>query len=135
MQNSLNLTYDYGDYSLSYENNYNMPDYALVNILFVANYSSSPDNYLLTLNMFKRTLINDLNETDLSTMSYNLDSDELISCQFNGNSCTESSWGFSKILKNIYGNCYTVNSDKHFYLTGNHYGLHLEMTVSKYKKL
>ena len=67
-------------------------------------------------------------------MSYNLDTEILISCQFNGNSCSELNGDFKKFWNNIYGNRYTFNSDKNFYLKGNHFGLNLEVAVSKYKE-
>ena len=117
LQEKLNLTYDYGDYSLSYASCYNcsISEYAFVDIVFVKNYSSSPDDHKFAVNKFKRTLINDLNETELKTMGYNLDTDMLISCQFNGKSCSESNGDFKKFWNNIYGNCYTFNSDSNFF--------------------
>ena len=137
LQDRLNLTFDYGDYNHSYSpyfKNYDFPECEVIQIVFLGNYSSSPDKYRLAISKFKRTLVNNLNETALSTMGYNLDTDMLISCQFDGNSCSESNGDFQKFWNNVYGNCYTFKSDKNFYLTGNQHGFHLEMTVSKYLK-
>jgi hypothetical protein len=53
------------------------------------------------------TLINDLNETELSSMGYDLDSEMLISCQYKGNLCSESKGDFKRFWNNIYGNCHT----------------------------
>ena len=131
LQEKLNLANDYGAYNLSVRNN-NWPEYKFLDYTFISKYSV-PVNYMLEVNKLKRTLINDLNETELSNMGYNLDADMLISCQFNGNSCSESNGDFKNFWNNIYGNCYTFNSDKKIYLTGNQNELHLEMTVGKNK--
>jgi hypothetical protein len=87
-----------------------------------------------TVNQFKITLINYLNEAELSNVGYNLDSDMLISCQHNGNLCSEKNRDFKRFWNNIYGNCYTFNGGNNSYLTGDQNGLHLEMIVSKYIK-
>jgi hypothetical protein len=87
-----------------------------------------------TVNQLKRTLFNDLNQTELSNIGYNLDSEMLISCQYNENLCSETNGDFKRFWNNIYGNCYTFNGGNNSYLIGNHHGLHLEMIVSKYKK-
>jgi len=84
-----------------------------------------------TINQFKRTLINDLNQTELSLFGYDLDTDMLISCQYNGHSCSETNGDFKRFWNNIYGNCYTFNGGNNTYLTGDQNGLHLEMIVSK----
>ena len=87
-----------------------------------------------TVNKLKRTLFNDLNQTELSNIGYNLDSEMLISCQYNGHSCSETNGDFKRFWNNIYGNCYTFNGGNNSYLTGDQNGLHLEMIVSKYRK-
>jgi hypothetical protein len=84
-----------------------------------------------TVNQLKRTLINDLNQTELSRIGYDLDTKILISCQFNGHSCSEKNGDFKRFWNNIYGNCYTFNGGNNSYLTGDQNGLHLEMIVSK----
>jgi hypothetical protein len=84
-----------------------------------------------TANQLKRTLINDLNKTGLTNMGYDLDSEMLISCQYNGHSCSETNGDFKRFWNNIYGNCYTFNGGNNSYLTGDQNGLHLEMIVSK----
>jgi hypothetical protein len=85
----------------------------------------------LTVDQLKRTLFNDLNETELSSMGYDLDNEILISCQYNGHSCSEKNGDFKRFWNNIYGNCYTFNNGNNSYLAGDHHGLHLEMIVSK----
>jgi hypothetical protein len=85
----------------------------------------------ITINQLKRTLINDLNETHLATFGYDLKNDMLISCQYNGHSCSEAITDFKIFWNNIYGNCYTFNSENYSYLTGNRYALQLEMIVCK----
>jgi hypothetical protein len=84
-----------------------------------------------TVNQLKITLINYLNETELTNIGYDLDSDLLISCLHNGNLCSEKNGDFKKFWNNIYGNCYTFNRGNNSYLTGDQNGLHLEMIVSK----
>jgi hypothetical protein len=88
------------------------------------------NNKYQTINQLKRTLTNDLNQTELLNIGYDLDTDMLISCQYNGNSCSETNGDFKKFWNNIYGNCYTFNSGNNSYLTGDQNGLHLEMIVS-----
>jgi hypothetical protein len=87
-----------------------------------------------TVNILKRALINDINQTDLSNISYDLDTDMLISCQYNGHLCSETNGHFKRFWNNIYGNCYTFNNGNNSYLTGNQHGLHLEMIVGKLNK-
>jgi hypothetical protein len=91
-------------------------------------------NQKQTVNQLKRTLINDINQTDLSNISYDLDTDMLISCQYNGHLCSETNGDFKRFWNNIYGNCYTFNDGNNSYLTGDHHGLFLEMIVGKLKK-
>ena len=105
----------------------------------IINYSEVKHFYFflrfgLTVNQLKRNLLNDLYETELSSMEFDLGSDMLISCQFNGNLCSETNWDFKRFWNNIYGNCYTFNGGNNSYLSGDQIGLHLEMIVSKYKK-
>jgi hypothetical protein len=85
----------------------------------------------ITINQLKITLINDLNETHLSSIGYDLENDMLISCQYNGHSCSETKTDFKRFWNNIYGNCYTFNSGNYSYLTDNRYELQLEMIVCK----
>ena len=61
----------------------------------IINYSEVKHFYFflrfgLTVNQLKRNLLNDLYETELSSMEFDLGSDMLISCQFNGNLCSET---------------------------------------------
>jgi hypothetical protein len=84
-----------------------------------------------TVKQFKITLINYLNDTELTNIGYDLDSDLLISCLHNGYLCSEKNGDFKKFWNNIYGNCYTFSRGNNSYLTGDQNGLHLEMIVSK----
>jgi len=116
-------TIDYGFYNLT------RPDWMVADIetkqIMFLRYNH------ITINQLKRTLINDLNETHLATFGYDLKNDMLISCQYNGHSCSEAITDFKIFWNNIYGNCYTFNSENYSYLTGNRYALQLEMIVCK----
>lgn len=64
-------------------------------------------------------------------LGYSLDKDMLVSCNFNGLQCNEKN--FTTFWHNEYGNCYTLNTSKLVSsVSGNRYGLTLELTVSKY---
>jgi hypothetical protein len=121
-QVKFNFYHDYGMYNAEEEDKHYSE--------FLQYWSSGRVNSK-TVNKLKRTLINDLNETELSSMGYDLDSALLISCQYNGNLCSEKNGDFKRFWNNIYGNCYTFNGGNNSFLTGDQNGLHLEMIVSK----
>jgi hypothetical protein len=78
-----------------------------------------------------------ISDSERMHYGYQLGRDMLVSCSFNGITCTEDDfiWSWS----NIYGNCYTFNTgnDTGQYLktsvTRDSYGLYLELVVSKFK--
>jgi hypothetical protein len=118
LEDKFNFYHDYGSY------NY-LPEKQQLH------FSNLLIDLISRINQLKRTLINDLNETELSSMGYDLDSALLISCQYNGNLCSEKNGDFKRFWNNIYGNCYTFNGGNNSFLTGDQNGLHLEMIVSK----
>jgi hypothetical protein len=124
LKDKFNFLQDFGYYSVSPESD-NISERA--QLIFSFNYNK----WNVTINELKRTLFNDLNQTELSSMGYDLDSEMLISCQYNGHSCSETNGDFKRFWNNIYGNCYTFNGGNNLYLTGDQHGLHLEMIVSK----
>jgi hypothetical protein len=76
-----------------------------------------------------------LNDTQRRYYGYQLDRDMLVSCSFNGKTCTEANFTWS--WSNIYGNCYTFNqgNEKRESLqtsaTSDSYGLILELVVGE----
>jgi hypothetical protein len=135
-QNSFNeqytFTYIKEKFNFDKDNGYHdeyIYDYELNQFEFISELFSH--KILPSINQIKRTLYNDLNQTELSSMGYDLDSAMLISCQYNGHSCSEINGDFKRFWNNFYGNCYTFNGGNNSYLTGDQNGLHLEMMVSK----
>jgi hypothetical protein len=76
-----------------------------------------------------------LNDSQRRYYGYQLDRDMLVSCSFNGVTCTEANFTWS--WSNINGNCYTFNkgNEKTELLktsaTSDSYGLILELVVGK----
>ena len=64
---------------------------------------------------------------------YKLETEMLISCQFNGKTCNDSH--FLPFWDHKYGMCYTFNNNGSWVtsLTGSKYGLKLELLLSEYK--
>ena len=91
------------------------------------------------IDQLKRIAANDPKLTDEYRMyfGYDLAIDMLVSCDYNGITCTASD--FTKYWSNEYGNCYTFNqgnltqSPHKTSVTGNKYGLKLELVTSKFK--
>ena len=77
-----------------------------------------------------------LNDSELMYYGYQLGRDMLVSCSFNGETCTENNFTWS--WSNIYGNCYTFNKGNdttaliQTSATGDLYGLFLELAVGKF---
>jgi hypothetical protein len=94
-----------------------------------------PNKAFYTFNdNIKRIVANDkeLTETDHYWYGYDLHTDMLISCNYNGVSCNSSD--FVQYWDNVYGNCYTFNKGDKPLVTsspGDNYGLQLELIVSK----
>jgi hypothetical protein len=82
----------------------------------------------------RRVIANDdLSDDDkMLKLGYDLFTDMLINCNFNGQECSESN--FTRFWHNIYGSCYTFNGDQQALTNrrGKNYGLHLELVVGQY---
>jgi hypothetical protein len=80
-----------------------------------------------------------LNDSQRMYYGYQLDRDMLVSCSFNGKTCTEANFTWS--WSNIYGNCYTFNKGNETTellktsAISESYGLILEMTLGKLKRI
>ncbi len=127
LNDKYNFKYDYGYYNPDPTNDHAI-EYSEDAIYYFGTFVSIANP---SINQLKITLINDLNQTELSSIGYDLDSDMLISCQYNRHSCSETNGDFKRFWNNIYGNCYTFNGGNNSYLTGDQNGLHFEMIVSK----
>jgi len=124
LKKTFNFTRKYYDYIYPISNsNGHMTDFYFVYDTVVGKIPS--------VNQLKRTIINSLNETQLSNLGFNLDSDMLISCHFNGKPCSEANGDFKRFWSNNYGNCYTFNNNHYAYLTGVQLGLQMEMIIGK----
>ena len=133
LKDILNVYYDYGYYNPEQTNisQSNKIGQFLGHLFELSMLNSIYTLSNTTIKQLSRILLNDLNKTELSNIGYDLDTDMLISCQFNGNSCSESNGDFKKFWNNIYGNCYTLNRGNSSYLIGNQHELQLEMKVCK----
>ena len=86
---------------------------------------------------FTKIALSMLNDKNISygfrkeRLSYSLN-DSLISCYFNWISC--SSNNFTTFFEPVYGNCFTFNSNL-MNMSGEAYGLRLEMYVGCYERL
>lgn len=85
----------------------------------------------------RRYIANDENITNenRSNLGFDLASDMLMSCEYNGVSCTAQN--FTKFWSNLYGNCYTFNDGLNQPIlqtnkVGPSFGLMIEMFVSKH---
>ena len=126
LQEKLSLYNDYGYYNQKVRDNGAYLEYYF-------DYQVILYNLVPPANQLKRIILNDdnFNETEMSSLGYNLDRDMLISCSYNGKNCSEVNGDFKKFWNNVYGNCYTFNRKNYTFLTGNQNGLHLEMVVGK----
>ena len=107
LKKMLNFTRTYYDYIYPSSNsNGHLTDFYFV-------YDAVVDK-IPPVNQLKRLIVDSLNQTQLTSLGFNLDSDILISC-----------WS------NLYGNCYTFSTNDEVYLTGAQFGLQMEMIVSK----
>jgi hypothetical protein len=110
-----------------------MKDYSLYNSVKFE-YAFDLDtmgNKIPSKETMKRTILNNLNETRLKSIGFDLDRDLLISSQYNGNYlCSEANGCFKKFWNNIYGNCYTFSKVDDAFLTGLKFGLQMEIVVS-----
>jgi hypothetical protein len=112
---------------------YALRDYSSSNA-FMFEYSFDLDtmaNKIPSIETMKRTILNNLNETQLQSIGFGLDRDLLISCRYNGNYlCSEANGCFKKFWNNVYGNCYTFSKVDDAFLTGLQFGLQMEIVVS-----
>jgi hypothetical protein len=112
---------------------YAVTDYSLFNSFKFENtlHLDIMANKIPSKETMKRTILNNLNETQLQSKGFDLDQDLLISCQYNGNySCSEANGCFKKFWNNVYGNCYTFSKVDDAFLTDFKFGLQMEIVVS-----
>ena len=124
LKKMLNFTRTYYDYIYPSSNsNGHLTDFYFV-------YDAVVDK-IPPVNQLKRLIVDSLNQTQLTSLGFNLDSDILISCNYNGKPCSEANGDFKRFWSNLYGNCYTFSTNDEVYLTGAQFGLQMEMIVSK----
>ena len=85
------------------------------------------------IDQYTRIIANDnnLTLTDYMYLGYKLESDMLVSCEYNGGTCTPSD--FETFWHNKYGLCYTFNANSSLSTseTGSSCGLKLELVVGE----
>lgn len=95
------------------------------------NVSSNLAFHTREMDKIKRYLANEnITDKERSSAGYNLDTDMLLSCEFNKLSCNQNN--FTHFWSNLYGNCYTFNDGlmQKIYKTsqaGPNFGLVLEL--------